>query len=173
MFETCQVMRLLSNQNNVLLARHNNQKLFSFSFSAEHGIHFVVMLYALSVPTLVICVISCCCCLLCYFQRRQDRRRRQQPSQQFHSYPSQQPGCNTSHLQVPGAVFAPDTRERQPTTANPLEVLMVRLPPLHSREQPSLPYYGEQGPPPYPREEPPPPYSEEKPLPSYALTSLV
>ncbi|KAL9973581.1 hypothetical protein ACROYT_G020054 [Oculina patagonica] len=121
-------------------------------------------------------------------QRRKNRRRRHSF---IHSRPSQRPACNTSHARVSGAGCLPNTRERQPTTANPLETLTVRLPPLHSGEQPSLPfnveetpspYSREEPPPPYSgegpssspsREEPPPPYSGEEPLSQYAETSLV
>ncbi|XP_078370709.1 uncharacterized protein LOC144654431 isoform X2 [Oculina patagonica] len=157
----------------------------------ENGPLLAVFWYIL-LPILVGSVIVFFSCLYTYCllkrQRRKNRRRRHSF---IHSRPSQRPACNTSHARVSGAGCLPNTRERQPTTANPLETLTVRLPPLHSGEQPSLPfnveetpspYSREEPPPPYSgegpssspsREEPPPPYSGEEPLSQYAETSLV
>lgn len=68
---------------------------------------------------------------------------------------------------APREICLPIRRERQVPTGNPLEVLMVELPPLPSRGTPPPPYSrsGEDLPPPYCREESPPVCSREEPSP--------
>ncbi|XP_078370714.1 uncharacterized protein LOC144654436 [Oculina patagonica] len=153
---------------------------------------FLAVILTLVIPILVISVIVFFCCLCCYCQSKQNRRKDRRWRHSFiHSRPSQHPGYNSSHAEASGAGCVPNTRERQRATANPIETLTVRLPPLHSGEQPSLPfnvegipppYFGEEPPPPYSGEEhsslpsrgePPPSYSGEEPPSPYAVTSLV
>ncbi|KAL9973583.1 hypothetical protein ACROYT_G020056 [Oculina patagonica] len=140
--------------------------LFKGVEADDHGPTLFVFWFILF-PILVCSVIVFLCCLFCYCKlkrkRRNHWRQRHQVSQQLHSRPSQHPGYNISHAQASRAGCMPNTRERQTTTANPLQTLTVRLPPLHSGEQRSLPYNVEETPPPYSREEPPPPYSGEEP----------
>ena len=147
-----------------------------FSFSAALNFFFFFAIYwPYIVPALIVfCLFVCTCCFI-YWKKKNTRLTRarllvlrdlNEGAHPPRYSESREPQLNSARRAPLERTCVSYPRESQAPAGNPLEVLMVELPPLCSGDLPPPPYSGERSPPPYSGEQPPPPYREEQPEPS-------